>query len=186
MLKAMLNMIGLLRPSSAAASIYDAAVNEARREEYYGLIGVPNTLDGRFDMIALIVSLALGRVGKIPKKGSALGQEIFDIMFADMEQNLREIGVSDEGMKYRIREMAGGFMGRMRTYGRLSENKDGLEFGKLLEQWNLAISRNIFRNDDGVAPTSAELSQRVVNINSLLNDLDDVDIAKGKIHFPDF
>lgn len=189
MLKAMFNMLGLFRPSDAAAAIYGASVAEARKEEYYSKLGVPDTVDGRFDMITLIVSLVLGRIGKIAKtakNAESLGQEVFDIMFADMEQNLRAIGVSDEGMKYRIREMAGGFMGRMHTYGTLSENKDGIESKQLLEQWAQAVSRNVFRTDGDIAPTATELSHRVFAINLFLTSLDDGDIANGKISFPDF
>ncbi|MDH5488671.1 MAG: hypothetical protein OEX17_01960 [Rhodospirillaceae bacterium] len=189
MLKAMMNMLGLFRPSDAAVAIYGASVAEARRGEYYGRMGVPDTVDGRFDMITLVVSLVLGRIGKIAKttkKAKSLGQEVFDIMFTDMEQNLRVMGVSDEGMKYRIREMAGGFMGRMHTYGTLSENKDGIESKQLLEQWAQAVSRNIFRTDGDIAPTATELSHRVFAINLFLTSLDDGDIANGKISFPDF
>lgn len=181
-------MLGLLRHSDSATGIYEMAVNEARREEYYGPIGVPDSIDGRFDMITLIVSLALNRIGKIgknAKKAKNLAQEVFDVMFADMEQNLREIGISDEGMKYRIREMAGGFMGRMRTYGRLSEENNATT-DELLEQWSAAVSRNVFRIDNGICPTAMALSHRVIAIISFLDTLDDGDILDGKITFPNF
>lgn len=182
----LMNWLGYAKQTKGAKDIYASAVNEARISEYYSAMGVPDTVDGRFDMITLIVSLVLSRVGKIPSAGKSLGQEIFDVMFADMEQNLREIGVSDEGMKYKIREMSGGFMGRMRTYGRLCENRDGYDENQLLEQWKLAVSRNIFRIDGVAAPGSIVLAQRAFEINSYLDKLNDADITNGKIGFPDF
>ena len=182
MLKTILNKLGFLPkswgPSRASGIIYASAVNEARNPEYYATAGVPDTVEGRFDMITLMVSLALGRIGRISKGGDVLGQEIFDIMFADMDTNLREVGVSDEGMKYKIREMSGSFMGCMRTYGQLIESNAANDL------WQDAISRNIFRSKDSIVSGSALLAKRALEINSFMDGLDDDSFTQGKDVFP--
>ena len=181
MLKAIINKLGFLPKSKffgASGAIYAFAVDEARNPEYYLDAGAPDTVEGRFDMIVLMVSLALNRIGRISQGGEALGQEIFDVMFADMDTNLREVGVSDEGMKYKIREMSGIFMGCMRTYGQL------IESGAAGDLWQEAISRNIFRSKDSIAPGSKILAKRVLEINSFMDGLDDDDFIQGKAVFP--
>ncbi len=185
MLKTILNKLGFLPkswgPSRASGIIYISAVNEARNPEYYVTAGVPDTVEGRFDMITLMVSLALDRIGRIPKGGDILGQEIFDIMFADMDTNLREVGVSDEGMKYKIREMSGSFMGCTRTYRQL------IESNATNDLWRDAISRNIFRSKgskDSIVSGSALLATRVLEINSYMDGLDDDSFTQGKDVFP--
>ena len=179
MLKSILNKLGFISKFSGASGvIYAAAVDEARNLEYYTTAGVPDTVDGRFDMITLMVSLALNRIGRISKGGDVLGQEIFDIMFADMDTNLREVGVSDEGMKYKIRKMSGSFMGCMRTYGQL------IEGGATSDLWQEAISRNIFRSKDSIVPGSEVLAKRALEINSFMAGLSDDDFIQGKAVFP--
>ena len=61
----------------------------------YQALGVPDTLDGRFDLIALHAFLLIHRLQDAPEPGPALAQAVFDAMFRDMDQNLREIGVGD-------------------------------------------------------------------------------------------
>lgn len=184
MLKAILNKLGFLLPSRASGNIYIACVNEARRTEYYTLGGSPDTVDGRFDMIVLMVSLLLERIGQIHRAkyaGGDLAQEIFDIMFADMDENLREVGVSDEGMKYRIREMAGGFMGRRRVYSQIIREHDQANPENSLKKWQTALSRNVYRTGEQITPGAKMLAQRVLAINSYLDGLGDEQILSDKM-----
>ena len=124
-----------------------------------------------------MVSLALGRIGRIRPEGHVLAQEIFDVRFAEIETNLREIGVSDEGMKYKIRKMADSFMGCMNAYAKLID-------GNPSDSWELAISRNVFQNQGKIAPGSSMLVKRVMEINAFLDGVDDRDVIEGKMIFP--
>ena len=105
-------------------------VAQARRPEFYEDFAVPNTVDGRFDMITLMVGLVVHRLSKIEGDealaATQLSQDLFATMFADMEINLREFGVSDDGMKHRIRDMAKAFMGRLNSYGPALDADDRL------------------------------------------------------------
>jgi cytochrome b pre-mRNA-processing protein 3 len=78
-------------------------------------LGVPDTVDGRFEMVALHVFLVLHRL-KAERGAEAFGQALFDTMFADMDRSLREMGVSDISVGRHVKNMAKGFYGRVAAY----------------------------------------------------------------------
>lgn len=105
-------------PATASARrLYERIVDQARRPEFYRALGVPDSLDGRFEMVTLHVFLVLHRLKQAGEVGGgALGQALCDIMFADMDMSLREMGAGDLGVGGRIKRMASGFMGRVAAY----------------------------------------------------------------------
>lgn len=95
-----------------AARLYDLAVRRAREPVFYAALAVPDTPDGRFEMIALHVHLVCRRLIAEGDAGGALAQTLFDRMFADMDRNLREMGVGDLAVGKRIKRMAQDYFGR--------------------------------------------------------------------------
>ncbi|MDP6954163.1 MAG: ubiquinol-cytochrome C chaperone family protein, partial [Alphaproteobacteria bacterium] len=81
--------------SGKADALYGALVAQARRPEFYADLGVPDTVDGRFDMIMLHLSLLLRR---LRGDDEALAQAVLDTTFDDMDRNLREMGAGDLGV----------------------------------------------------------------------------------------
>ncbi|MGH6719194.1 MAG: ubiquinol-cytochrome C chaperone family protein, partial [Alphaproteobacteria bacterium] len=122
---------------ATAHRIYVALVEQARQPAFYDTLGVPDTLDGRFDMIVLHLFLVLRRLRAAGGEGTALGQAVFDVMFADMDQSLRELGVGDLGVGRRITAMTKAFMGRVDAYAQAcASGPDALA---------AAIARNVYR-----------------------------------------
>ena len=101
---------------AAATRLYAHVVEQARQPFFYLTLGVPDTPDGRFDMIALHAALLLRRLRRDRDSTEAVSQAVFDLMFADMDQNLREMGVGDLAVGKRIKAMAQGFYGRLAAY----------------------------------------------------------------------
>ncbi len=101
---------------AAATRLYSEVVEQARQPFFYLTLGVPDTPDGRFDMIALHAALLLRRLRLDRDRTEAVSQAVFDLMFADMDQNLREMGVGDLAVGKRIKGMAQGFYGRLAAY----------------------------------------------------------------------
>jgi cytochrome b pre-mRNA-processing protein 3 len=128
-----------------ALALYMAAVTAARDEFYYRALGVPDTLDGRFDLIALYAFLLVHRLQGLPEPGPTLAQAVFDAMFSDMDNNLREIGVSDLSVGKRVRAMWEAFHGRSKVYAAALQSGESAET-------EAALARNIWR---GTAPDSA-------------------------------
>jgi cytochrome b pre-mRNA-processing protein 3 len=101
---------------SAAFKLYAASVEQSRVPDFYARLNVPDTVDGRFDLIALHVSLVVIRLGREAVPGKALATEILDVMFSDMDQGLREMGVGDLGVGKKVRFMGSSLFGRIAAY----------------------------------------------------------------------
>ena len=123
-----------------ARHLYEAAVLRAREPVFYTDLGVQDSVDGRFDMITLHVCLVLRRLEGEGEQAAELSQNLFDMMFLDMETNLRELGVGDVGMPKRMKKLIKAFYGRLKAYDEaLSKGPAGEEE---LEE---ALRRNLYR-----------------------------------------
>jgi cytochrome b pre-mRNA-processing protein 3 len=98
-----------------AAALYARTAERARAPELFEACGIPDTLDGRFDALALHAALMIDRLRGEPD-GEVLAQAFFDAMFRHLDLTLREIGVQDLGVGRRIKVMAEGFQGRALAY----------------------------------------------------------------------
>lgn len=141
---ARLALFGRSRIADSAHKLYGAAVEQARRPEFYERQGVPDTVMGRFEMIALHVFLLLYRLKGEKGDGARLAQALFDVMFADMDQTLREMGTGDLSVGRRVRALAEGF------YGRIAAYDAGLQAGN--GELAGALQRNVFARADHLPP----------------------------------
>jgi cytochrome b pre-mRNA-processing protein 3 len=114
-----------------AERIYAALVTRAREPVFFERFGVPDTLDGRFDLLTLHAWLVLARV----KQDAQLSQALVDAIFVGFEEALREMGAGDMGMGRRVKKFADAFYGRLKAYG---DAKDASEMATALE-------RNLYR-----------------------------------------
>jgi cytochrome b pre-mRNA-processing protein 3 len=138
-------MVALFRADpvqQAAALAYRRIVEQARRPGFFIDGGVPDTLDGRFELICLHAFLYLHRLKRDHPRAAPLGQRFFDGMFADFDRSLREIGVGDLSVGREIKRMAQAF------YGRIAAYEEGLAGDDAVLR--PALARNLF----GTAPPS--------------------------------
>lgn len=119
----------------AAAALYRAVVAQAREPAFFVMYGVPDTVDGRFDLIALHMFLVLHRL-KQDSRAAGLSQIVFDTMFEDMDRSLREMGVGDLGVGRRVRAMGEAL------YGRIAAYEAGLDAGDA--ELSGALRRNLY------------------------------------------
>jgi cytochrome b pre-mRNA-processing protein 3 len=167
------------RPSAAplpAEALYLALVRQARRPVFYAELGVPDTLDGRFDAIVLHVALVLLRLKAEGQAGTALGQALFDVLFADMDRSLREMGVGDLGVGKRVKQMG------KAVYGRLAAYDQGLAAGDA--ELEAALRRNLYGT---VAPNADQVAAmaryaRAAAVQLATQSL--ADFGAGKPAFP--
>ena len=125
---------GRERQMSAHERLYSAAIEIARRPDMFARYGVCDDVDGRFDALALVVSLVMRRLKELGDDGRDLSQLLFDSMFADMDHSLREVGAGDLGVSKRVRVMAEAFMGRLDAYTTAIDNRDREALAKALER----------------------------------------------------
>jgi len=152
------------RISEAAHHAYVMLAERSRDPHYYREMGVSDSLDGRFDMMALIVGLAIRRFkqddgtrGKALKDRQRLSQELFDYMFDDLDRALREMGVGDLSIGKRVKKMAHAFYGRIDAYGKALDDNDAEALAE-------ALGRNLYR---GVLPDDAVLAKMAEEVLAL-------------------
>jgi hypothetical protein len=90
-----------------------AELDQARRPWFYRDGGVPDSPEGRFEVIGLHAFFVLRRLRALGEPGQALGQEVFDVMFADLDRSLRELGVGDLSVGKHVKRYARFFYGRV-------------------------------------------------------------------------
>lgn len=142
-----------LRRRRAAATLYVALVDHARLPGYYSGLGVPDTPLGRFDMIALLVFLALRRLQADGLRHRAFCQALFDYMFTDMDRNLREMGVGDLSVGKKVKDLAQAFYGRSDAYERGLRAADDAEL-------MAALRRNLYADAAVAEATLSAMAQQ--------------------------
>ena len=158
-------------------SLYTAAVNAARDPYLFTVIGAPDTLDGRFDVIGVYAFLAIQRLKREPEPGPELAQALFDAMFSDMDINLRELGVSDMSVGKRVRAMWDAFHGRALAYSQAMEAGD-------TPALEAALARNIWRGaEPPFAGAAAALTRLVLAQEAYLTAQPMDRLREGEINF---
>jgi len=151
------------RPLAHAA--YTSIVEHARAPDFFMRLEVPDTLDGRFEMIALHMFLVLNRLKAEHGATEEFAQALFDAMFADLDRGLREMGATDMGVGKRVKEMAKAFYGRIAAYEKGLEGND-----QILSE---ALKRNLYGT---VQPSAQAVADMVRYMRSQAKALADLPI----------
>jgi cytochrome b pre-mRNA-processing protein 3 len=130
-------LFGARRERAALRPLYDALVAAAREPAWYREGGVPDTIEGRFDMVATLVALALIRLEAEGEGARAEAVALTEIFIDDMDGTLRQIGIGDFVVGKHVGRLVGALGGRL---GALREALGG---GAALEP---AVRRNLFRD----------------------------------------
>jgi cytochrome b pre-mRNA-processing protein 3 len=172
---ALFGLLGSRRHERAGFALYTRSVEAARAPVYFERLGVPDTLDGRFDLIGLFAALTIRRLRNAPPPGAKLAQSVFDAMFADLDFTLREMGVGDLSVAKRMREMWEAFHGRALAYDAPLTETDHT---KLAE----ALGRNVWR---GAPPAGAAeaLAHAVLKQDAALAAQPITELAAGRVRF---
>lgn len=165
------------RHEDSARKLYISLVEQSRRSAFYMDCGVPDTVEGRFDMIALHAFLIMRRLKQGHGAASELSQELFDVMFSDMDTNLRESGVGDLAIGRRVKKLAKAFYGRIGAY---EAGLDAAEGGGVLAA---ALERNLFRSTDPAKRAVTEMAQYIRREASSLDGQGLESLMAGKVSF---
>lgn len=178
----MLNRIRLFfspdRAKALAVLLYRQVVAQARQPDFYRVHGVPDTLDGRFDMVVLHAYLASRRLKAMnTAESQTLNQALFDLMFSDMDSSLREIGVGDLSVGKKVKVMAQAFYGRVEAYDAgLAAGEDSA----LAE----ALQRNLYGTVNPQPEHCLAMAGYIRQADKVLAAQADSEILAGKLEFP--
>jgi len=175
-----MGLLGLFRRSRyerIGFELYTAAVAAARAPRFYAEIGVPDTVAGRFEVVTLHNGLLIRRMRADGSKAAdALAQAVFDAMFADMDVNLREMGIGDMSVGKRVKMLWEGFHGRAQSYATALDADDTAALVQALE-------RNIWVNDPAPEGGGLAMSAEARRIDALLAGQEVAALLKGQVRF---
>jgi cytochrome b pre-mRNA-processing protein 3 len=157
------------------SALYGMIVAQARLPAFYRDYGVADTVDGRFELVVLHLTLFLRRLADEADPIRALGQGVFDLFCQDMDRNLREIGISDLKVPKEMQRVGAAFYGRARAYETALASPAAAA--------NEAIVRNVYANQP--ASAAARLGAYMRQAAELLADQDTAALAQGVLRFPD-
>ncbi len=157
--------------------LYVALVDQARLPDFFGSGRVPDTLDGRFEMICVHAFLVLNRLKHEGASAKAFAQALFDTMFLDMDRGLRELGVGDLGVGIRVKHMAKALYGRIAAY---EAGLDQPDDATLLE----ALRRNLYGTAVAEPDELARVARYMRAAQALLVDQSFDELVIGRVRFP--
>jgi len=158
--------------------IHGEIVAAARAPELYARLAVVDSLDGRFEMVALHAGLALRRLGELGGLGAQVAQDLVDCAFRHFEDALRELSHGDIGAARRLKSMAEAFYGRNRAYGEALAAVDA-------EALAAALARNVYgARDAAAAPHARDLALYVLAAAEALEREGIEAFVGGRFRFP--
>jgi len=164
-------------PKATIATLYGAIVAQARVPSFYLHFGVPDTLEGRFDMIVLHLFLVVRRIGRAGGQNSAVGQALFDRFCRDLDDNLREMGIGDLAVPRKMRGFAEAYFGRADSYGRALQRGDRAGVAA-------ALARNVFSHGGPADLGPQRLADYMLEAVRVLDAAPDP-ATSGSVNFPD-
>lgn len=164
------------RRADTIEALYGAIVAQARHPVFYLEYEVPDTVNGRFEMLLLHVALVVERLASAPEPVRAAGQDVFDRFCQDMDDILRERGVSDVKVPKEMRRVGAAFYGRQAAYREALARE---EAEPLLD----AVARNVYGGAS--APASAGRMAAYIRAAALgLHRQEPDALARGQLAWP--
>lgn len=152
---------------NVSVELYHKIVDAARQPLFYAEWGVPDSSDGRREMIGLLAILVMRRLRTGGAAGSRLNQNLFDLMFADIDRNFREQGVGDLSVGKHVKRAASTFLARYESLDKALDEDDKKALGEVLQ-------RNLFTS--GGEPASQQLRHLVDYLSEVDRSLSSVPI----------
>ena len=171
-------VFGLFRRRSREVEhkVYCEIVAQARQPSFYTDFLVPDTIDGRFDLIVMHAVLFFRRMRGEGAKIAEFTQEVFDLFFQDMDASLREMGVSDTRVPKKVKVMGEAFYGRADAYIPAIEDGD-------VDELAAALGRNLYpENPEPVA--QKRLALYALEAAKLLQDQPTAELMAGNVSWP--
>jgi cytochrome b pre-mRNA-processing protein 3 len=157
--------------------LYGVIVAQAREPSFYTDYGVPDTVEGRFDLIVLHIYLVSRRLARGDDSAKEVSQEVFDLFFQDMDESMRELGVGDLSVPKKVRAMGEAFYGRAKAY-------DAAFASNSSEKLAAALHRNVFNGSKDSEGVAARLARYVQAAERQLATQEEFQITRGTVVFP--
>jgi cytochrome b pre-mRNA-processing protein 3 len=119
---------------NAAETLYGEIVSAARMPTFYSDWGVPDTIEGRFEMVAMHMALMLERLSREGEAGRSLSRALTEACIADLDDNMREIGIGDLAVPAKVKKAAAALYDRHRDIVAALSDADGAALESVLQR----------------------------------------------------
>jgi len=160
--------------------LYLEICEQARKPQFFTEFSVPDTLEGRFDMVALHAFLVIRRLNAEGDGGREASQELHDVLFADIDQNLRASGVGDFGIGHKVNRLSKAFFGRLLAYDDALGATDAGDTA-LID----ALRRNVYGRGDPGSEVLRRMAAYVTAQAEALAAVPSSEVLNGQIAFTD-
>ena len=158
-------------------NFYSKIVAISRDKVFYKKMDVPDTLDGRFDLLILFSIITIFFLSKFDAKGKTIAQSLFDKVFLDLDLTLRELGAGDAGVRIKIKSMINSYMGRQKAYCLCFEQNN-------YELLKKTIINNVYRNVKDFNNSPTDLTNYCMKILNMFNEKTEKFFFDDEFNFP--
>jgi cytochrome b pre-mRNA-processing protein 3 len=160
---------GLTAEPKGGEALFDAATTEARRPGWYADAGVPDTLDGRFSVLATVTALLLVRLEREGDDGNRLSVVLTERFIQVMESEHRELGLGDPTLGKTVRKLVGMLAKRTELWRSARAGKS---------DWASATRQSLLRDDEQGGGPAERLTRK---LSERLDATALADLEKGHI-----
>lgn len=157
----------------AILPLFGDVVAVARHPLFYLDFAVEDTFEGRFELLSLLMVLALRRLRQLPPPAGDCAQELVDAFFASLDDGLRRAGIGDLSVPKRIKKLAQGFYGRAEAYGAALDSGSEADLRAVL-------ARNLYAGSRDAADVPAGLITCLAMLASAVQACDLPVLLQGK------
>jgi cytochrome b pre-mRNA-processing protein 3 len=174
----MLGWLSQSRDRSAARSLYDATLAAAREPALYASYAAPDTIEGRFEMLALHLAVLLDRLGKADAPARRLLQPLTEQFVVDMDDAMRAFGIGDLAVPRKVKKAAAALYDRHKAYGAAIAADDPHT------AWATALGAQLDDLAGKERIDIAALATYAATLAPHLAPLSNADLAAGRVTFP--
>jgi cytochrome b pre-mRNA-processing protein 3 len=99
-----------------ARELYGSIVTQARQPQLYAGFGVPDTMQGRFEMVAMHLVLILQRLESEGARGRRVGRFLTESFVVDMDDGMREMTFGDLAVPLEVKRALAALFDRHKAY----------------------------------------------------------------------
>ncbi len=158
--------------------LYNSIVAQSRTEVFYQELGVPDTMEGRFELIVLHTYLVLERLRREGDVGQALSRALIEAFVADMDASMREIGIADLGVPRRVKRAAAALFERSRAYAAAQHETDPSD------ALPKALGEHVYGQDFANPNLASQLARYVHHASAALDRQSSQALLDGQLAFP--
>lgn len=132
-------LLGRRGQDPTATELYGRLVAQARAEPFYARLGVPDTPEGRLELIMLHLVLVQDRLKAEGQEGATLARALSETFIADLDDCLREMAVSDLAVPRKVKKAAAALFDRSRDYGAALAAEDASGLARHIQRHILMV-----------------------------------------------